>query len=34
MSSTEIKAAILLVILGLYIGRVVMNAIKNLNNYE
>ena len=34
MSSTELKAAILLVILGLYIGRVVMKTIKELNNYE
>ena len=31
MSSTEIKAAILLVILGLYIGHVVMKTIKQLN---
>ena len=31
MSNTEIKAAILLVILGLYIGHVVMKAIKELN---
>ena len=34
MSNTEIKAAIILLVAGLYIGRVVMNTIKQLNNLD
>ena len=34
MSATEMKAAIILLVAGLYIGRVVMKTIKQLNNFR
>jgi len=34
MSAKEIQAAIILLIAGIYIGRVVMNTIKQLNNLD
>ena len=34
MNATELKAAILLLILGLYIGHVVMKTIKELNKFD